>query len=565
LFNKDSDSDRLNDNLELGYDGNTNILGYSKLALDVDAAATAVNVYFTGRFLSGINAFNTANIGGGKRLLFSVEGDQASATAFAWTSDAYGTPIIRFTVPAAGPITNVISKRHIFNASVFSDTLPDRPDSDGDVMWDGFEYQFRHVGLNPIDAGSVDMDPDNDGLTNIREFLGKDGIANTNDWCYPDDADSDDDGIPDGWEMDHDLNPRNPVDAWLDPDEDGLTNLEEWQNGTDPYAPDSDGDGLMDGLEVKVYGCNPLSVDTDLDGLLDGEEVWDTDSNPSNGIDGGFFPNWSGGDMDNDGYADGPTDWDTDGDGMPDGFEVKDAWGIIRPAGQRLDPSNPADALLDYDGDGLSNLDEYLVRDALTGNHPSTFDPFFSGVIWDYPTDPFNSDSDFDGLPDGWEAWYGLHPMDPVRTPGSGQYTTIRYRRLWLFGDLDSDGVANISEYNVRFLLNPSANALALPGSAHPWVADSDDDGLVDGEEIKTFRTSPLAQDSDGDGIADGTRVPARKGEIKCGILPIDTTNNCDMALNDHWVLTFPPLPPLEYPIWMQSSPHNPVASPSPR
>ena len=42
-----------------------------------------------------------------------------------------------------------------------------------------------------------------------------------------------------------------------DPDEDGLTNDEETQYGTDPLNPDTDGDGYSDGKEVGA-GYNPL-------------------------------------------------------------------------------------------------------------------------------------------------------------------------------------------------------------------------------------------------------------------------------------------------------------------
>lgn len=42
----------------------------------------------------------------------------------------------------------------------------------------------------------------------------------------------------------------------VDSDEDGLTNMEEKQYGTDPTNPDTDGDGYKDGEEVKA-GYNP--------------------------------------------------------------------------------------------------------------------------------------------------------------------------------------------------------------------------------------------------------------------------------------------------------------------
>ena len=68
--------------------------------------------------------------------------------------------------------------------------------------------------------------------------------------------DSDGDGMPDDWELDHGLNPDNPNDAEDDSDYDYLTNLEEYLAGTDPTNPDSDGDDLPDGWEV-ANGLHP--------------------------------------------------------------------------------------------------------------------------------------------------------------------------------------------------------------------------------------------------------------------------------------------------------------------
>ncbi len=47
-----------------------------------------------------------------------------------------------------------------------------------------------------------------------------------------------------------------------DPDQDGLTNLKEFQLGTNPQNLDSDTDGLVDGDEVHVFGCSPLDIHT---------------------------------------------------------------------------------------------------------------------------------------------------------------------------------------------------------------------------------------------------------------------------------------------------------------
>ncbi len=47
-------------------------------------------------------------------------------------------------------------------------------------------------------------------------------------------VDTDNDGMPDEWEVQHGLNPKDPADAALDADRDGYSNLEEYLNGTDP-------------------------------------------------------------------------------------------------------------------------------------------------------------------------------------------------------------------------------------------------------------------------------------------------------------------------------------------
>jgi hypothetical protein len=84
-------------------------------------------------------------------------------------------------------------------------------------------------------------------------------FAVTYTWIYtnPLEADSDADGLPDGWEYDVSLRPNDPGDAMLDPDTDGLDNLGEYQNGTDPHRADTDGDGMRDGWEV-LWAFEPL-------------------------------------------------------------------------------------------------------------------------------------------------------------------------------------------------------------------------------------------------------------------------------------------------------------------
>ncbi len=64
------------------------------------------------------------------------------------------------------------------------------------------------------------------------------------------------------------------LDSWItfDSDGDGLSNLQEYINGTLPNNQDTDGDGLVDGYEVSEFGSDPLLVDSDSDGMSDKEE-----------------------------------------------------------------------------------------------------------------------------------------------------------------------------------------------------------------------------------------------------------------------------------------------------
>jgi len=70
-------------------------------------------------------------------------------------------------------------------------------------------------------------------------------------------------------------NLSNWPEAWgnTDVDQDGLTNAQEEEHGTNFELADTDGDGLTDGDEVNTYGTDPLNSDTDGDGISDGDEI----------------------------------------------------------------------------------------------------------------------------------------------------------------------------------------------------------------------------------------------------------------------------------------------------
>ena len=82
--------------------------------------------------------------------------------------------------------------------------------------------------------------------------------------------DQDGDGLPARYERDFLTSDQIGSDAALDPDGDGLSNLQEFQAGTRPDLDDTDRDGLVDGAETA---SSPLLADTDGDGLTDHREV----------------------------------------------------------------------------------------------------------------------------------------------------------------------------------------------------------------------------------------------------------------------------------------------------
>ena len=201
-------------------------------------------------------------------------------------------------------------------------------------------------------------------------------------------VDSDDDGMVDSWELSVGLNPGDPADADIDSDGDGLINREEFGQRTDPFADDSDGDGLSDGAEIDTYGTLPTEQDSDGDGISDGDEV-DNGFDPLDGTDTLL-------DADGDGlgaYGEviagtDPQNADTDGDGMPDGWEV---------AGE-TDPLDVADSSADIDADGYTNYQEYRL--ATRPNDASSF-PAALGA--------YSQSFEIPGLPFGWYGAIGVN------------------------------------------------------------------------------------------------------------------------------------------------------------
>ena len=190
-------------------------------------------------------------------------------------------------------------------------------DANANGLPDDWEwFHFDALGQNPLG------DPDSDGLTNRDEFA----LA-----LNPKSKDTDGDAMPENWEIQHGIDPRNASDASADPDADGLSNFGEYVSGNNPNLFSTDGTGVSDWDRV-------MGIDVDGDGLTGIEEItlgtnqFLADTNGDGIADGLGHPLVSSINMDHDGdgipnaaerlAGTDPFKADTDGDGVPDNTDA---------------------------------------------------------------------------------------------------------------------------------------------------------------------------------------------------------------------------------------------------
>lgn len=418
-------------------------------------------------------------------------------------------------------------------------------DSDGDGYSDGEEM---NSGYDPNDPSvypghEMSTDSDGDGHSDYDENMA--GTDPYDSSSFPGNTyDSDGDGWSDWDEQEagsDEFDPAStPETIATDTDNDGLTDGFESDLGTDPNNPDTDGDNLTDGAEVNgvvvtievdengstwatqsIHTLDPLDTDTDNDLLEDG---WEAANN--------FHPDYAGdglADDDGDGLTVGQeiaihgtdiTTKDSDLDGEWDGEEViagtdplnqlsrtsADADGDVMSDAWEdqytfLDSAVGDDASTDHDGDGLSNLREYLCR-VDPDDTDSDDDGYEDGFEFDNGFDPgdpsdANRDSDNDGMSDLWELTYGLDPTDDSDKSS----------------DLDGDLLEAVDEFAAGFRPdladtdNDGESDYAELFGFDPSETDSDGDWLSDADEIGTHGTDPNLADTDGDGLSDFVEI----------------------------------------------------------
>ena len=365
-----------------------------------------------------------------------------------------------------------------------------------DADLDGFDDVLATNSLPVYDSDQDgvrdyrDLDSDNDGLPDALE-----GVVDTDSDGVPDylDLDSDNDGIPEILEAggsNRDADGDGRIDSLVDTNDDGLddniaaTPLADTDSDNDMipdrYELDSDNDGLLGIIEAD-------GVDVNNDGLVDGF----TDNNGDGYDDMLSVTPLMPPDDDNDGFLDFQDNDDRDGDGVPDSVDLDDDNDGIPDAVEGIndtDGDGIQDSLeLDSDNDGIPDITEAGGTD---NNADGTVDNFIDanndGLDDNIAAAPLpDLDSDNDGMPNRQDL-----DSDNDTIPDATEGNI----------DTDGDGIANFRDLDSDndAILDADEGTVDTDGDSVPDYVDldSDNDGIPDITEIDGI-------DTDGDGKVD--------------------------------------------------------------
>lgn len=410
---------------------------------------------------------------------------------FTWTITAPGS--YRLLATATSPTgTNTDSRNAtvIFRQSVAEN--PNDLDDDDDGLAD-----FDEGTSTPLPNGFPTDDPrykpNSEQWTN-----GEVHIHNAYGMSHPLMPDTDGDGLPDGLEVGW-RTPGSDTNTATDTNGDGLPNFV--GDLDPPFYNTLDNLGSVPGVNSASEGgdrakqlrgsmTNPGNPDTDGDGLLDGVE----DANKNGWIDGDgaslattasptLARNWPNGEIDSGEtwLETSPTNADTDADGLSDGYGE------------------------DKDGDGKITGDTDADR---------TWD---SGEVWT-ETNALKADTDGDGLPDGWEVRFGFNPLDNGTSTLDGSTANVVNGAS---GDPDGDNLTNQQELLAGTDPRTNNSVILQPGEEILIGPVGDGDAIVKGsvtnrQEFTDWKIDDLVVldefEGDGSGNQGGDTYPAYDG-----------------------------------------------------
>lgn len=343
-------------------------------------------------------------------------------------------------------------------------------------------------------------------------------------------VDTDGDGLSDAFER----NVTETNEDAADTDSDGLSDFAELGSATDPNNPDSDGDGLLDGEEVLGLATNPLAGDTDGDGLSDREEVGAISPAEYRWLDSGGATNLLEAGGDENGIWTFALSSPFVADGVSHPRIAVDTNGLVfllGPGGS-VTNAHPVPQPLPTWTNSPAHVAVAALWCALESDSESAlrfFETTGASVV------------EFDGflLPVVQRGGGGLRTETSRRTsfqvvlPRTVHDTLDVYYREIPEGGISVGAVVGVHNRDRGYFLLPEGRCtLPRPGDpdididsgrgfryhlglgTNPLVADTDGDGLDDGEEMDGG-TNPLDADTDGDGVSDA-------GEAAAGTDPND-------------------------------------------
>lgn len=402
---------------------------------------------------------------------------------------------------------------HPFKADTDDDTIVDDTDAcvaDAVATCVAAPIQYN---TKPAPILACYVDRDGDGLYDCQEDINLDGkIDEAKGETSPSSKDTDGDGIEDYIENQYGLK-ANKVDS----DDDGIPDAIEIQRGdpnkydaatslpqscaeavvpagplaqasgfafestqdTNPMDDDTDDDGIKDGQELK-NGTSPVNPDSDQDGLCDGDKAVAGICEAGEDFRGdGLYPYFE----------------DKNGDGINDDPKTL----------SQGDPgeSNPCDPDTDHHGftdmsDKCKNIPDESCDEPNAMGHDSDSDGIPDATEIQFTgTDPFEKDSDGDGLIDGCTV------VDGKAVLGTGELCNqVAAKHFY-------SGFSQLNVFNC-------GGVPYLECDTDPKNVDTDNDGVTDKIE-RIAQINPIERDTDQDCITDGDELRDYK-EISPGV-----------------------------------------------